>query len=704
MRHFLQGLALCCAGPLLAQPLTEQVSVRDLSFRFAFVAWGIEGPCGADGYAHDAGYRVCFRRVVGSDALEVTQVAPLPVELAGLQVVRGPVAGDRRILWVQHSLSISSPVFAYDPVTNGLEQIGLLPGGIGSGQVRGLLDYDGDGVQELLTTDGFDTRIISLPGAPGGAFQVLATVNTTPWQNSVPFLAQIDADPQTELAGALGGQLRFYDPMTQAVEPFAPGVPLGSAVYVGDWDADGVDEVAQPALNGFVLVDPNRDPAVYASAPTTLTVSVDLLARVDWTGTASHQIATRSRFGMKVLDPRTGDLLADFPDEDLQSARALRATDWDGDGDGDLALLRADDALLLLRNPQGPQVVQRAAGPKRPLGLLHAQGGAELVSLEAFGAEPSHLVLRRRDPQTLALLAEAPIGTHDSAFVLAELGDFHPQPGAEVLVGTALALRAYRVSDGTLLWERVQPGGSTRVFGSIALAEGDCSAEPAACQRVVVAEGAAPGSGDPLGHRALLLYGANGLDLWTGPPSDCPDCRNGAVAYTDLDGDGDREILHSTQSVDGGWVRALDGASATPLWLSTLPLELVQFARTPDPARRLAGIDSTRTLSVLDRASGAVLRSRLIDPATGSPRCVLRCQLSYFPQGPGAGLWLVQDGDSGVLSLVRRDLRGELHGMPPGGEGARALERDAMVSGSHIGLTRYSVAQDGLFSDEFEGW
>lgn len=704
MRFLLWVLAGCLAGPLSAQPLTEQVGVRDPSFLFAFVAWGIEGPCGADGYAHDAGYRVCLRRTPGGDRLEVLQAAPLPVALAGLQVIRGPVPGDRRILWTDRPLLSSTPVLAYDPVTNDLEQIGLLPGGIGSGQVRGLLDFDADGVQELLTTDGFDTRIISLPGAPGGAFQVLATVSTAPWQQSVPFLAQIDADPQTELAGAVGGQLRFLDPRTQMVEAFAPGVPLSSAVYVGDWDADGVDELAQPAAGGFALVDPNRVPAVSASAPTSLTASVDLLARVDWTGTASHQIATRSRFGFKVLDPRSGAVLADYPRDDLLAARVLRAHDWDGDGDGDLALVRADATLLLLRNPEGPQLLQRGAGPKRPLGLLNTPQGAELVTLEMFGTEPVHGMLRRRNTQTLAVLGEADIGPQESAFPRAAVGDFHPLPGAEVLIGTSRTLRAYRVSDGSLLWERVQPAAGTRDFGDLALPDGECGTDPPACQRVVVAEGPRPGSGDPLSHRPMLLDGADGRELWVGPPSDCPGCRNGAVAYTDLDGDGDREVLHSTQSVQGGEVRALDGVSATPLWQSSLPLELVQFVRTPGPVRRLAGIDPTRTLSVLDPSSGAVVRSRRINPSTGTPRCLLRCELNYLPQGRGAGLWLIWDGDSGRLSLVRRDLRDEPELAFPGGEGARALEPEALASGSGIGLSRFGVARDGLFADEFENW
>lgn len=704
MRYPLWGLALCFAGPLIAQPLTEQLSVRDLNFRFAYVAWGIESPCGADGYAHDAGYQVCFRRVAGGDRLEVLRAAPLPDLLSGLQVIRGPVAGDRRILWTQNPLSISTPVYAHDPVTNGVAQIGVLPGGFGSGQVRGLLDFDADGVQELLTTDGFDTRIISLPGAPGGAFQVLATVSTAPWQQSVPFLAQIDADPQTELAGAPGGQLRFLDPRTQTVEAFAPGVPLVSAVYVGDWDADGVDELAQPAAGGFALVDPNRVPAVYASAPTSLTASVDLLARVDWTGTASHQIATRSRFGIKVLDPRSGALLADYPQDDLRAARVLRAQDWDGDGDGDLALLRADAALLLLRNPEGPELLQRGAGPKRPLGLLSTPQGAELVSLEMFGTEPVHGMLRRRNAQTLAVVGEADTGPQESAYMRAALGDFHPLPGAEVLIGSSRTLRAYRVSDGSLLWERVQPTASTREFGDFALPDGECSGTTTPCQRIVVAEGPRPGSGDTLSHRPILLDGADGQDVWVGPPSDCPGCRNGAVAYTDLDGDGDREVLHSTQSLQGGEVRALDGVSPTPLWQSTLPLELVQLVRTSDPVRRLAGIDTTRTLTVLDPLSGAVVRSRSIDPSTGAPRCLLRCELNYLPQGRGAGLWLIWDGDSGALSLVRRDLRGEVQNAFPGGEGAQALDRDALASGSQIGLTRYGVDQDALFTDEFERW
>lgn len=704
MRLILAVLLLFPSCLAHAQTLIAQAHALDLRFQWNFVARGIEGPCGQDWYAHEQGYRLCFRYVPASGRLEVYRFEPLPAELRYSSTLRGPIPGDRRLLLAPLMPAGGEAIHAYDPVTNQYTVIGEVPQ-IGSASMfRGPIDYEGDGHSELLITGGNSTRALSLPGAPGGAFQILTAITEEPWNSATVFPGQFDSDARTELAQAVGSQLRFLDLQSQQLEPFAPTIPLNAYRYVGDWDADGVDELAMPAPDQFHLIDPNRTPPVYASAPAALAQLASGFGRVDWTGAGSHQLVARSREGYKVFDPRTGVVLADFPFFDTLESRSSYAVDWEADGDGDALFLREDSALLLLRNPDGPQLVQRRSVIKYPLGHTLWMGSVALVSAELYGTEPYEVRLALRDPDSLERLADLSLDVTVAASTEVLLGDFHPQAGPEVLIGDLQAIHAYSVQTGQALWSRSLPLASGRQFRGFAVADGDCVAQPNGCRRVAVLEISEPGGTNTVGTRPLLLDGSDGQVVWNGPADGCASCRTGAIALTDLDDDGQREVLYSVLSVSDGVVRALDPITSTMRWEAILDLEAARIVRTSGPVRRLAVVDRARVLSYLQPATGEVLRSRLAWNASPQVLCVRQCQLDYLEQGSGAGMWMVYDGDSGRISLIRHDFRGEIEVLEAGFGERVTREGNEVVGTSEPGLTRYSVERDGLFSDEFEGW
>lgn len=229
----------------------------------------------------------------------------------------------------------------------------------------------------------------------------------------------------------------------------------------------------------------------------------------------------------------------------------LGAADLDGDGAVEILEAALDSAVA----------VHEATGPRRWERRLPGKGGPDGLSVTA--------------------------------------GDVTAHPGLEVVVGTGEIdpkgppgrVHLHR-ADGTSVWSR-DVGGLVQ---AVAVDDGDGDG----ADEILIAA-AASSIGEDGG--VVTRYSPAGDVLWS---RSAPTGQRTTMALVDLDGDGDRDLLLTKNSVfHGGAVFALDGATGATLWRHDLP-NSVTWASV-DPALGVAAGDLSGRLHRLDAASGAVI-------------------------------------------------------------------------------------------------
>jgi len=685
--------------PLHAQP-TVVATVADPGLRERYWGVGIESVCGDDWLLYDD-RPMCARRDLDG-RLTVTSLAPIPGPGPGLNIVRGPVDQDRRFLLGAISGGALFPFLGYamDPVTGVSEYIGNLPLPT-IARTPTLIDYDGDGVSESLLAGiggGVPPALIAMPGSPQPLFQIVQQL-----PSSTKVAGRFDADPAAELAVIDGNLLRLYDAVSLQQEAFSAAGwfdPAGVAL-AADWDGDGIDEIALPEYfdSGVGLVDPNGSSQVLAGARNFLPPKRPL-GIVDWSGQNARELVVLASNGVQIIDPRTGATIASFPvaaSPGEQNPLHARAIDWDDDGDQDFIYIGSDTSTLnLLRNPQGLEVLQLGALAKQPLGTVQSAGQPQLLALEHFGPVSAPTVrVRTRDPATLALLDEAVLESAPGPYAQWQLAELHASAGPELLSVEADRLRAHSSTSGALLWQQ-SPQPNRRLASAVA-AKMPCSG--ANCRWIALLDESL-GATQP---RVRILDGADGGELAT----PIPEVDQGRVlALSDLDDDGVPDLLAWTNSTSSR-LQAFRGADWQLLWQQ--PLEggetPAQVVRTEDADNRLAVLYDSGLLAYHDPASGQMLRSAMLRPASGGSPCLSQCRLGYVMHGPRSGTF-VYSLINGPITGIDRSLRGAAQSSQNNSLSAFGLA----VTGKWVSLGGLEVMsavefpQEGLFADSLEGW
>lgn len=461
-------LSLAAFAPSLVQAQPAVLATAaDLTLRERFWGVGIESACGTEWLLLNYAHQLCVKRGSGG-RLDVTAVADSPLGPLAVNVVREPVAGDRRlILGDANGGFFPTLAYGYDPLLGSVTNVGNLPAGAGF-QPLLLADYEGDGVAEVVIPGGIaggaGAMLVALPGSPQPLFHVV---------RQVPFLptaaGRFDVDAQSELAVVNSNNLlQFYDPVTLLQEPFLADSYFSrdGIAFTGDWDGDGIDELALPEYfdTGIGLVDPNAGSQVIAVARA-LWQPKRALGLVDWSGPNARDLVVHAANGVQIVNPRNGATLASFAfAEQLGEANPehARAIDWDQDGDQDFVWVGADSYTLnLLRNPQGLEMLQRGAREKQPLGEILVNGERRVLTLETFGNQQ---ILRTRHPDTLALVSEVALQSQLGFSPAVLLADVDSNAGTEVLSIEPGRLRLHATSTGALLWEIQPPAGRQHGF------------------------------------------------------------------------------------------------------------------------------------------------------------------------------------------------------------------------------------------------
>lgn len=686
IRCWMPWLLLACGLSARAQvPLAESY---DFALGFQYIDHQGPNHCSSDWLVIEYGRWFCVRKDA-ADRLEITQLGEPILEGVPWLLLREPVPGDRRLLLAGIvGTPGGNPVFAFDPLTLVQEPLGNLPAEVQpSGAIA--VDRDGDGRPELAMKSASAparVRLVSLPGGAGPPFAVLAELDFSPI-----LAAQIDADPQQELAYLDGLSLRFRDASTLLEEAWRPAGTYSNA-YPGlawDADADGLEELAVPNCcpGPLGLLDPARpdwSAMVGVGGPLRRP-----LAALTWSSRRARSLVTWSFNGLGVIDPESGQTVASLGvHRELENVTPLARLDLDADQDEDLLWL-ARGSLWVLRNPDGPWEVQHGSQGKRILGLWRQDGESALATIEQFsGPEPNPLRFRLRDPLTLKLLHEADLG-RGSLSQEFQLGDLHPAMGPELIhsTGGTLTLRGYH---GNYLWTRGTWFPFVHQFRQPVAPDSSCRG--VGCRRLLVMADQ-PGSGF---DAILLLDGATGETLWV--QDDFSQSR--PLALSDLNGDGFPEPVYAPRN-GGSRLSARDGLTGELLWSVAMSEFPVAVKRSTGDPQRLAVLGSFGTLRYLDPASGETLRQLQLAPGHSCSNC----SLDYLAQGPAAGTWVVGGLGTAGLVGVRRDLRGLAWTLPhlEGSLSALAPDKLHVADARSVRLLGLPV-DDGLFAAEFEAW
>lgn len=692
------GLALLTCTNGFAQAVPQLVNTAvDVELTYRYLGIDIESRCGADWFVIEGAYWKCLRRLP-SGALAVTDKGPRPAYLPSLPIaIRKPIPGDRKIYFANNNFSLNDPNFVYsvDPVTLQTTYEGNLPVGYVREPII-LADYNADGVAEMVLNETpiLPPRLVSLPGGMAAPYQTVLSLPFMP-----TFSGQFDSDPQTEV-----GQISVFDSMpiydSSTLLPETTGIggsfSRTTPVWSGDWDGDGIDEIAaaRPDLNRIYFLDLN------AAAPSIFQILTGTgpfhgLGLVNWSAPGSREILIYGSDQVNIVNPRSGLTLQSAPITGLQTTtpELVYAGDWDGDGDGDVAWIDRENVLLrLMRNPEGASLVQEGSAEKIPLGLVDVGGQSRLVSAESFGKYPNGSIhLRLRDTSTLELIAEGVVPGAYQPLLSFGFGDLHSNPGKEVLFVTNQYLRLYAL-DGTLLWERTLADAPAAEFSRVVVPDATCVL--AGCRRIL----ASIDNGNQ--DRYQLIDGDNGTDIWASAPS------FGAypLALTDLNNDGSPDLLLS-----GEIISALDGETRGLIWQSTPSPNFgaaITSARSTDSARRLAIVFTNDFITYVDPDNGETLRALNFTLAGGNG-CSHRCDLRYLRVGEHAGTWIANSPHQ-PMAIINRTLTGPVVDFQDPGLGtlgAEAMAPDTIYLGTaKKSIEQYAIAPDGIFDDSLEGW
>lgn len=672
-----------------AQAPASLAAVTDMQLIHRVFAPLAESACGSDWYVIDGRRWMCARPNQDGRWL-VTQFGP-PMFEGGFQLpVRGPVAGERRLI---HG-TLQGQLHWWDPVTHQSEPLGNLPGGLILDVTQTdplLVDYNGDGHMELLFRPQLSSSqmaIAALPGGPFSALQQLGVISD-PWHITPDLVGQFDADLRSELMRIEGSQLRFLDVGTVEVEAYAVSGSFALPAMALNWDGDAAEEIllARSGSSVVALVDVGgtvKDVGLAGSGP------VRGFASVNWNGDARNEVAIVWQNKIAVVDPRLGAVIASFDwfTPDLHYRRST-VIDWEQDADQDALWL--DDGMVLLRNPQGPTRLQYSAQSKKPLRLREIAGDQVLVSLEfeaGWGRQAQRVT--QRDSIDLTLRASSTL-EGCAANDISALGDHPGDPLGVVYCAQGTTLRAFGASTGQPLWTRELAAEPGRAWQFVVPADATCVGS--ACNRAVVVYTTGTGP------RIEMIDANSGSSLHAvqQPASS----RVPSVMATDVNDDGVPDLVFDEDGgfepgTPAGFLVAVDGQSYQQIWRTETPQDIVDLGRIPSGRRRIMAVDEFCNTYLINGASG-VLHARGKLPSVNFCNGSF-ASIRHFTQGVAPAYFVL----SGFI--LREDLGreiaysgGSVVGVVDGSHGRAYL-------GGETDLRRVQFPVDDVFPDGFEDW
>ena len=682
--------AIVTSTALGTEPLQHIASYDESSLNFQYMAPGVGTRCGSDLFVVEYAQWKCLRK--GADG-RVTVVEFGQMNGVGTFyqfIVRGPVPGDRRILF---ATSRGNPrIDALDPMTGSAETIGTVSGWLFDDPI--LVDHDGDGIPGLVVAqlDG-STGIVRLPPASGAPLEIVQDLGFSP-----RFAGQFDADPQAELAVSVDGSITaFRDSATLQWEAYSI---TGSALALVDWDDDGVDEIVAGHLGTVQLVDLN------SGAPP-VTLNHGLISRkrehsvVHWQHPLSRDIAFWSMEGLVVIDPRRAQVLAEFAGEPgLPTNRRAKSLpiDWDNDGDGDLLWSGADDGrLVLLRQGGELSILQHAVGNVGPAGYVNVDGNAAVATIARYNTTTLAPSRQARDPLSLKLRSESPVNVQLSSGDSCHAADVHPNAGTETLCADFFSATAHLLSaDGTPLWT-LDISDPRHRFHRKTLPDHTCRGT--GCSLVLLQE--IPFLGFRYNQTLRLIDGATGEERWR---LQIPGFPEGPQLLTDLNADGVMDVVYAdTLSGFRTRINAIDSDTRTLHWQRSGRELATALARSRDLFRRLAVLDIDSTVTLLNPIDGHELASARMLPLDG-PTCG-GCSLHYLRANDTFGAWVLGNSRPPALSLIDRDLRSPIWRDWNLASALLSTQGDRYL---HVMESRtlhtFALHEDGIFADRFEGW
>lgn len=692
LRPTITSLVLACASVLASDDaqaieLPQSASATDLTLAFVFPPSAIESACDAGTLfgvesAKSSARWFCAVRHPNSSHLQATRWGWMTG--AWHSLVRGPVDGDREILFVRGTW-----LWAFDPVTLVEREVANISqsdaGGINSAR---LFDRDGDGHPELLVNESGTLHIRSFPGG-----QLIARLDQSPWWNagSAVTVGQFDADAAWELARRTNEGLSFYDSTTLQLESQV-SVPWILSPLVFDWDLDGAHKlvgVAGSSSNSFVLVDPGANSVRYVGSSSYGDASQ--MTPIDWIDGGMPRLALLWSRHVAIVDPLDGSVVHGETIPQLaygSRLQHLHAVDYDQDGRQDL-IWTEDDNLRWLRNPSGVFNLQSALRAYRVLDGRGADGAIATLDLFADGQR-----LSLRDPLTLEL---SMVRAQPVSWSGGVLGNFNADPNDELVLLRPDQIAMQRVQDGAALWSRSRTSTGDE-WALLTAPREPCAA--ADCRRLAFAENAR--SSASAGSRVIVLDAASGFTLFESERDFCLGCSYRHLRLADLDGDGVPELLtiKSDSEVHRDVLSVRDGKTHALLWDTSA--QVLGSVRAIDVSST-----SPRRIGVL--SSSGACEVRLLDPVDGRllTRRVVgeRCSsgsIRYVPDNDVDGSWLIADRDVGLI-WIDAALRGQVQTSDDvDGTGVLPLGQSHFVIDGVAELRRLTLPFDLLFSDGFE--
>ncbi|MCB1640586.1 MAG: hypothetical protein KDI37_02560 [Xanthomonadales bacterium] len=594
----------------------------------------LDSICGDDWFILEGSRWLCAQRHP-DHSLAITDFGDINSVIAGSVLVRGPDGADSR--HIGRSLDV---LYAFDPSTLATSTLGSLPAH--SGHTSRLLDFEGDGDQDLLLASlGTSPGTIVSFDSNGGQVNLLQTIAVAPFSSEVRLFGQFDADPQVELASNTI-PMRFLDALTNSVEGYEVAENISSVPepIVADFDADGKDEIVALTCCGdtqLKLIQPGAATTAAFNLNPQFGILRSLLA-VQWTSVGPPHLAVVQSEGISVVSLTTASVVAQFPLADpIPPHPTLSVLDWTEDGIEDIYWLVGSRMQLLVKG-QGVLTPQEFSVRKRSAGATSWQGLPSLAFVET--SDSSRLVYR--DALSLQRQAEFPLGLAVSFGATLSLVDAHSTAGMELLVADENAVQLFS-AEGQLLWEH--RADLLRTFMNTTSAAG-CT--PPNCLVYLL-----DGSSNQQDRVLKTLSAQDGSIVRATPaPGNGAFTRKLLAALQDTTGGEDLLLLAL-----GNDLLLLDSVDHTEVWRTSFERQIHSARRMEQHAAVILAIDQFSTLSLVDLDDGTILRSR--GPRDDiSSNCFDPCSAVNLTTETGHMLMLANS--SGYLQLLDASLRGPI--------------------------------------------
>lgn len=410
-------------------------------------------------------------------------------------------------------------------------------------------DFDQDGTLDLAVCHDDDLYVYELSA---GSARVKYGFGC-----SSVLIGQTDGDPQLEIALSGNPTGGFLLDGAKLTVDWADVRGFGSHFALGDFDADGRDEVASVIENdaGVRVQDPETGALLWQNSST----SVEGVAAgfFDAEPGAELVVALGPSGALHLLDgvsPAEIRVIA----SPAPIAGALAVGDADSDGVADILWSAGDwgttgERLYLASSPSvAPSATSRALrGPFRGLEVGDFQGGGtiELATSSTFshGDQGGVAMIFSLENGSLLRSAALPLPETPGEGYVSSLdsGQLDGDLQLELCLGANVAIRCMDGADFTAQWTALLPSDTLTTVLRLAQIDGDPVPE--------VLAGA--------GRRILAFEGENGLPKWTGPYVAPDTARISQVDMAELDGDASPEIVVGSSGW-GAYIAVSDDAGS----------------------------------------------------------------------------------------------------------------------------------------------